>query len=240
MKAYFNWSGGKDSCLALHHVLQDPTISISCLLTTVNEVQNRISMHGVRNTLLEQQAEAIGLPLHKVFLPNEPTMESYETAMEKGMKPLINTGNTHSIFGDIFLEDLRAYRDEKLKTFGLTGIYPLWKRDTKAVIQEFLALGYKTIVVCVDAAKLDASFVGRTIDAKFLADLPAGVDPCGENGEFHTFVYDGPIFKQAINFQIGEIVFREYAQKKNDSADTSCVTANTEIHHGFWYVDLLN
>lgn len=233
---FMNWSGGKDSCLALHHILQQKEIDVRYLLTTLNGNNNRISMHGVRNELLIAQAESIGIPLHPIFLPDSPTMESYESAMQLGLQPILEQKITHSIFGDIFLEDLRKYRDEKMLKNQLTGVYPLWKRSTAELLQEFLALGYKTIVVCVDASKLDESFAGRTIDQQFIDDLPSNVDVCGENGEFHTFVYDGPIFKKAIPFEIGERVFKTF-QVNTSEDDSVCGNTDSEMN-GFWYIDL--
>jgi len=190
----FNWSGGKDSTLALHHALQDPSLIIRNLLTTVNDGFDRVSMHGVRSSLLIEQAECIGIDLIQVRLPEMPGMDVYEKAMDKQMNALRQAGITHSIYGDIFLEDLRTYRENKLAEIGMQALFPLWKRNTKELIKEFLTLGYKTVVVCAQDGLAD--FCGRVIDDNFINDLPEGIDPCGENGEFHTFVFDGPIFKQ--------------------------------------------
>ncbi len=235
-EGFMNWSGGKDSCLALHHILQQKEINVRYLLTTLNESTNRISMHGVRNELLVAQSNSIGIPLNSIFLPDSPTMESYESAMQLGLQPILDQKITHSIFGDIFLEDLRKYRDEKMLKNQLTGVYPLWKRNTREILNEFLALGYKTIVVCVDASKLDESFAGRTIDEQFIKDLPSDVDVCGENGEFHTFVYDGPIFKEPVDFELGEIVFKTYGVTTD--SDDVCGNSDGMQESGFWYVDL--
>ena len=199
-KAIFNWSSGKDSALALYKTLQNSEIEIVSLLTSVNKKYNRISMHGVRTELLEQQAKSIGLPLHIMEIPEMPSMEDYEKVMQETLTKFKEKGVTHSIFGDIFLEDLRKYREEKLAEIQLEAIFPLWKIPTKDLIHEFLDLGFKTIVVCVNERNLDKSFVGRIIDAQFIADLPDNVDVCGENGEFHTFTFDGPIFKKPIEF----------------------------------------
>lgn len=231
-----NWSGGKDSSLALHTVLTQQDFQVSALVTTVNAAHRRISMHGVREELLELQAASIGIPLHKIIVPDSPSMSDYETAMANGLQPLLDQGVTHSIFGDIFLEDLRQYRENKLREFSLTGIFPLWKKDTKALVETFIDMGFKTIVVCTQADKLDASFTGRIIDRDFLKDLPADVDPCGENGEFHTFVFDGPIFKQPVPFTIGERVFRNYPAPSGDSDDTC---GSGKGVSGFHYIDLL-
>lgn len=233
---YFNWSGGKDSSLALHYLLQHPDYSVKALVTTVNEAHQRISMHGVRRELLHEQALQIGIPVLEILLPDSPNMSDYETAMNKGLQPLLDQGIRHCAFGDIFLEDLRKYREDKLAEIGVEAIFPLWKRDTSELIETFIDLGFKTVVVCTQADKLDESFVGRTIDRDFLNALPAGVDPCGENGEFHTFVYDGPIFQQPVAFGLGEKVFRTYG-KPAESEDDVCGD-NTKTIPGFHYIDL--
>ncbi len=240
-KALFNWSSGKDSALALYKSLQDPTLEIITLLTSVNHLYQRVSMHGVRVALLEQQAKSIGLPLEIIQIPEMPTMEAYENAMKNTLQKCIKQGITHSIFGDIFLEDLRKYREDKLAEMELKGVFPLWKIPTQNIIQEFISLGFKTIVVCVNERYLDKSFVGRTIDQKFLDDLPSDVDVCGENGEFHTFTYDGPLFSNAIFFEKGEIVYRKYEKPATkDSTNTACDTANESVYEfGFWYCDLI-
>ncbi|NRT14808.1 uncharacterized protein (TIGR00290 family) [Flavobacterium sp. 28A] len=240
-KALFNWSSGKDSALALYKTLQNPEIEICTLLTSVNEQFQRISMHGVRVELLQQQAKSIGLPLEIMQIPEMPTMEVYETVMSNTLSKLKQQGITHSIFGDIFLEDLRKYREDKLATLDFEGIFPLWKIPTHDIIQEFISLGFKTIVVCVNERYLDKNFVGRIIDQEFLNDLPENVDVCGENGEFHTFTFDGPLFSYPINFEIGEIVYRKYEKpEKVDSSDTACDTSATDaFDYGFWYCDLL-
>lgn len=234
---YFNWSGGKDSTLALYYLLQNPEFSVKALVTTVNEEHQRISMHGVRRELLHEQARQIGIPVHEILLPDSPNMSDYETAMNKGLQPLLDQGIRHCAFGDIFLEDLRKYREDKLEEIGVTAVFPLWKRETDELIETFIDLGFKTIVVCTQADKLDESFVGRTIDRDFLNDLPPGVDPCGENGEFHTFVYDGPIFKQPVSFELGEKVFRTYG-KPTESEDDVCGNSPERIS-GFHYIDLM-
>ena len=241
-KALFNWSSGKDSALALYKTLQSPEIEIACLLTSVNQQYQRISMHGVRVELLQQQAESIGLPLEIMQIPEMPTMEVYENVMRETLATLKNQGITHSIFGDIFLEDLRKYREDKLAEISFQGVFPLWKIPTHELIQEFISLGFKTIVVCVNERFLDKSFVGRVIDQDFINDLPENVDVCGENGEFHTFTFDGPIFSKPIDFEIGEIVYRKYEKpEKEDSSDTACDTSAPDaFDFGFWYCDLVS
>jgi uncharacterized protein (TIGR00290 family) len=239
-KALFNWSSGKDSALALYKVLQNPEFEISCLLTSVNQQFQRISMHGVRVELLQQQAKSIGLPLEIMQIPEMPSMEDYEAVMKQTLTKLKNQGITHSIFGDIFLEDLRKYREDKLAEMDFKGVFPLWKIPTTDLIQEFIDLGFKTIVVCVNERFLDKSFVGRVIDQDFINDLPENVDVCGENGEFHTFTFDGPIFSKPIAFEIGEVIYRKYEKPKEDSSNTACDTSDsTAFDYGFWYCDLL-
>ena len=236
----FNWSSDKDSALALYKILKNTNYEIQSLLTSVNTQYQRVSMHGLRVELLEQQAQKMGLPLKIVFIPEMPTMEVYEAVMQETLTQFKTEGVTHSIFGDIFLEDLRHYREEKLATMGFEGVFPLWKIPTHDLIQEFLGLGFKTIVVCVNEKFLDKSFVGRVIDQQFIKDLPEGVDVCGENGEFHTFTFDGPLFSTPINFEIGEIVYRKYEQPKTTTTNTACDTNDTTaFDFGFWYCDLI-
>jgi uncharacterized protein (TIGR00290 family) len=227
-KSIFNWSGGKDSALALYKILQNDDYHIGCLLTSVNKEYQRISMHGIRKELLIQQAQSIDLPLEIIEIPESTNMDTYDQLMLKKLSRLKKSDYEYSIFGDIFLEDLRAYREQKLAEAKLKAIFPLWKTDTKEVIQEFIDLGFKTMVVAADANLLGKEFVGRIIDLQFLKDLPKNVDPCGENGEFHTFVFDGPIFHKPIDFTIGEKVLKEY---KNDE--------NSNWNSKFWYCDLI-
>lgn len=236
-QALFNWSGGKDSTLALYHILQEGKYSIQSLLTTVSEEFKRISMHGVRQELLLAQAESIGLPLRQIELPENLGMQEYDTIMLKEMNAWKAKGVEYSIFGDIFLDDLKKYREEKLQDAGLKACFPLWKRNTKEILKEFIDLGFKTIVVCVKSDLLSKDFAGRIIDHDFINDLPDNVDPCGENGEFHTFVFDGPIFKQAIPFSIGEKVFRSYSLKSDSKEE--CFKDQAEKELGFWFCDLL-
>ncbi|MEN2399438.1 diphthine--ammonia ligase [Flavobacterium sp. MC2016-06] len=241
IKALFNWSSGKDSALALYKTLQNPEYQIETLLTSVNQQYQRISMHGVRVELLEAQAKSLNLPLKIMQVPEMPTMEVYEDVMTETLTELKNKGITHSIFGDIFLEDLRLYREAQLAKIDFKGVFPIWKIPTQELIQEFMQLDFKTIVVCVNERYLDKSFVGRVIDQDFINDLPDNVDVCGENGEFHTFTFDGPIFSEPINFEIGEIVYRKYEKPENkDTSDTACdTTAADAFDFGFWYCDLI-
>ena len=203
------WSGGKDSSLALHELQSSGRYEIVSLLTTVAEGYDRVSHHGVRRSLLRQQAGALDLPLHEVVVSMNCTNEEYEAKMEEALERYGNQRIETVAFGDIFLEDLREYRERNLAKVGMRGLFPIWKRDTNELMREFLGSGFQTIVVCVDGQVLDRSFAGRIIDDEFLSDLPTGVDPCGENGEFHTFTFDGPPFRERIGFQVGEIVERD-------------------------------
>jgi uncharacterized protein (TIGR00290 family) len=205
----FCWSGGKDSAMALHTLQQRRDVRVAALLTTVTEGYDRISMHGVRRELLQRQAESIGLPLHEVLIPPQCVNAIYEARMEETLHIYRTQGVIEVAFGDIFLEDLRAYREKNLARIGMTAIFPIWKRDTRELIRHFHSCGFRSIAVCVDAKALDRSFAGRELDEAFFRDLPATADPCGENGEFHTFVFEGPIFRQPIPVRLGEIVERD-------------------------------
>lgn len=203
-----SWSGGKDSCMALHE-MQKTDYRVAALLTTITRDYDRISMHGVRRTLLERQAEALGLPLHQVVITKDASNEQYEQKMIEACRSYQASGIETVAFGDLFLADIRAYRDQFLARHNLKGIYPVWLRDTGEFIREFVALGFKAVVTCVDGEVLDPSFAGAFIDESFLAALPAHVDPCGENGEFHTFVFNGPNFKEPVKFSLGDRVQRD-------------------------------
>jgi uncharacterized protein (TIGR00290 family) len=204
-----SWSGGKDSCIALHELRQSPGYSVAALITTVTRDYDRISMHGVRRVLLERQAASLGLPLHEVFINKDATNQEYEAKMEEALSPYRERGIRWVAFGDLFLEDIRAYRDQFLARQNMRALYPVWGRDTTRFIREFIGLGFKAVVTCVDGKVLDSSFAGMMIDEDFLSALPTHVDPCGENGEFHTFVFDGPIFKEAVRLSVGEKVERD-------------------------------
>jgi len=205
----FCWSGGKDSALALHTLLQQNDVRIAALLTTVTEGYDRISMHGVRRELLQRQAESLGLPLHEVFIPPQCVNPIYEARMEAALLHFYKQGIRRVAFGDIFLEDLRLYREKNLARVAMQAMFPIWKRDTRDLIRDFHAARFRSVAVCIDSKVLDPSFAGRELDASFFADLPPTVDPCGENGEFHTFVFDGPIFSRPIAFTLGETVQRD-------------------------------
>jgi uncharacterized protein (TIGR00290 family) len=205
----FCWSGGKDSAMALHALQSAQDHRITALLTTVTEEYDRVSMHGVRRVLLERQAASIGLPLHSVLIPPQCVNATYEARMKEALSEHLARGVRRVAFGDIFLEDLRVYRERNLAQLGMDALFPIWKRDTRELARDFLRLGFRAIAVCVDPRVLDPSFAGRTLEESFFADLPLGVDPCGENGEFHTFVFDGPIFRTPIRFAVGEKVMRD-------------------------------
>ena len=203
------WSGGKDSAMALYELQRAGTYDVVGLLTTVTAAYDRISMHGVRRSLLHQQAASVGYPLHEIFLtPGAPNTE-YESKMREALLRYKAQGVTAVAFGDIFLEDLKVWREQKLAEVGLTGVFPIWQRDTRELVQAVIRVGIQTVLSCVDPKQLDPSFVGRVIDEQFVRDLPAGVDPCGENGEFHSFVYDAPNFAQPIPWTRGEVVVRD-------------------------------
>jgi uncharacterized protein (TIGR00290 family) len=205
----FSWSGGKDSALALHEILRGRQYRVAALLTTVTEGYDRISMHGVRRCLLEKQAESLGFPLEIVWISQNATNEEYEANMARLLARYKKEGVQSVVFGDIFLEDLKVYRETNLAKLDMRCIFPLWKRDTRELAQSLASLGFQAVTTCVDTQAIDRRFVGRTIDATFLSELPATADPCGENGEFHSFVYDGPIFKQKIPHTLGEKVLRD-------------------------------
>lgn len=201
-----SWSGGKDSCLALYEVQRARQYRVAALLTTVTRDYERIRMHGVRRVLLERQAAALDLPLHEIFISQDATNQEYEAQMAEAFRRYRERDVARVVFGDLFLEDIRAYRDQLLARHRMRGLYPVWRRDTTEFIREFIALGFKAVVTCVDGRALASSFAGMMIDENFLAALPPHVDPCGENGEFHTFVFDGPNFKEAVRFSVGEKV----------------------------------
>jgi uncharacterized protein (TIGR00290 family) len=205
----FCWSGGKDSAMALHSLSQNPQFEIVSLLTTVTETYNRISMHGVRRELLHQQSESLNLPLHEVSIPPQCGNPLYEARMEQALRIFLAQGVRKVAFGDIFLEDLRAYREKNLARLQMTAEFPIWKRDTHELVRHFQAHKFRAVTACIDPRILPRTFAGRELDAAFFEDLPAAADPCGENGEFHTFVFDGPIFEHAIPFRTGDVVDRD-------------------------------
>lgn len=207
--AWMSWSSGKDSTLALDAARRDPELEVVGLLTTVNEDVDRVAMHAVRRSLLEQQADALGLPLHVVGIPQGCDNETYQERMGRAVATAREAGVTRMVFGDLFLTDVRAYREEMMSGTGIEPVFPLWGRDTTELAGEFVERGVRARLTCVDPRVLDRSFAGRDYDRALLADLPAGVDPCGENGEFHTFVHDGPGFAAPLQVRTGEVVERD-------------------------------
>lgn len=226
-KAIFNWSGGKDSAFALGEILKDPSFDIKYLLTTIGSKNRRISMHGVREELLFQQVQSIGIPIQLLELSESQDIQEYETTLSSWMEKAKSQGIEYSIFGDIFLEDLRKYREAQLEKVGFKAVFPLWKRDTLRLIQDFIDQGFQAVLTAVDKSKLSEDFVGQIIDHYFLKQLPGNVDPCGENGEFHSFVYNAPYFKKPVLFSRGEIVLKKYEIK------------DPNISSEFWFCDLL-
>jgi len=208
-KALLSWSSGKDSAWSLHVLRRQGEFDVAGLLTTVNEAYERVAMHAVRLELLEAQADAAGLSLWKVPIPYPCSNERYEQAMSAAVERARSEDIAAMAFGDLFLEDIRAYREARLQDTGVRPIFPIWARPTPELAREMIAGGLRARVTCVDPKQLDASFAGREFDAAFLADLPPGVDPCGERGEFHTFAYDGPMFRRAVPIRGGEIVARD-------------------------------
>lgn len=216
-KAWMSWSSGKDSAWALYEVLQRGEFEVTALLTTVNTTHERVAMHAVRTVLLQAQAEAVGLPLVQVDLPWPCPNGVYEQRMGEAVQRARSEGVTHMIFGDLFLEDIRAYREERLAGTGICPVFPLWQRPTRKLAEQMVQGGLRARLTSVDPKQLSPDFVGRHFDAAFLEELPEGVDPCGENGEFHTFVDDGPMYRHPISVERGERLERD----------------------GFWFADLL-
>ncbi len=208
-KIIFCWSGGKDSAIALYEIQQSGRYEIVSLLTTITEDYDRISMHGVPRILVEQQAKSLGLPIEEIFISKSASNEEYDSRMREVLARFKKDGVSSAVFGDIFLEEVRQYREDNLSKVEMKGIFPIWGRDTGELSRSFIALGFRAITTCVDSKVLDKRFVGRVIDEQFLDDLPANVDPAGENGEFHSFVFDGPIFRERIAYTMGEQVLRD-------------------------------
>ena len=195
--------------MALYEIQKEGRYEVAALLTTVTESYERISMHGVRRALLEAQVESLGIPLEKVYISKNASNVEYESKMEALLETYRSKGIRRVGFGDIFLEDLRVYREKNLARINMEGIFPIWKRNTMQLVNEFIDLGFEAVVVCIDPKVLDSAFVGRLINSDFVKNLPSHVDPCGENGEFHSFVFGGPIFKKSIPIQIGQKVLRD-------------------------------
>ena len=233
-KAIFSWSGGKDSAYALYKVLQEKLFDVKYLLTSVNANLRRISMHGVREELLELQASSIGIPLLKVEV-SEGTNSEYEKQMEAVLLKAKSEGIECVIFGDIFLEDLRAYREANLAKVNMKAVFPLWKVNTAELVHDFIRLKFKTIICCTNDAYLNEDWPGRKIDQGLIGEMPANVDPCGENGEYHTFCYDGPLFSQPIHFTAGEKIYKPLEINVTDSGQSPA----GPVTKGFWFIDLL-
>jgi uncharacterized protein (TIGR00290 family) len=239
-KVIFCWSGGKDSALALNRLRQDDRYEIVSLLTTCNEHFQRVSMHGVRLELLAAQAAAIGLPLEKIFVSQRSSNEEYQQKMGASLAAHRARGVTACAYGDIFLEDLKKWRDENLAKAGMHGLYPIWKIDTRELIREFFALNFGTVICCVNDGYLGEDAVGRDLDEEFIRSLPANVDPCGENGEFHSFAYAGPVFRKPVKFKVGEKVYRPVEVTHPTTSNSGYVCApGPEPTRGFWFCDLL-
>lgn len=228
-RAVFNWSGGKDSALALHKVLNSVEYDVISLLTTVNAANSRSSMHGIPIDLLRKQADSIGIPLYVLELSPGGEMAGYESAMRKAVEHFKSQGVRHFIFGDIFLHDVRSYREKQLKPYGIEVVEPLWDKSSDEVMDEFLESGLKTIVVTTMADRLDDGYVGRVIDREFVGSLPANVDKCGENGEYHTFCFDGAIFQKPVPYSLG---------KPFKVSNTVNIDDGTQQTYHYWYADL--
>jgi uncharacterized protein (TIGR00290 family) len=209
MKTLLSWSSGKDSAWSLHRLRADDRYEVAGLLTTISSAHDRVAMHAVRRTLLEQQAAAASLPLHVIEIPSPCSNEEYEAVMSAAMRGAIASGVECIAFGDLFLEDVRAYREEKLAPTGVRPIFPLWGSETRELAREMIDGGLRARLTCVDPRVMPRELAGRDFDAALLAELPADVDPCGERGEFHSFAYAGPMFERAIAIESGEVVERD-------------------------------
>jgi len=226
-RAFVGWSGGKDCTLSLHKIVEQGLYRPEFLLSNISAETKRVSMHGVRRELITRQEFALGIKGRKIYLPADHTYDTYNKYMKHECELMKQRGIDYAVFGDIFLADLKKYREKKLAEVNLTGLFPLWDKPSRQVYEEFVNLGYKALIVCVDESKLGKEFLGRTLDRELLNELPAGVDCCGENGEFHTFSYAGPLFKRPVDFITGETVYKTYTSpdKKNDM--------------GFYFLDLI-
>lgn len=217
-KAVFNWSGGKDSALALYKILQNKEYEIVSLLTTVNRESKRSTMHGIPTSLLQKQAESIGLPLYVVDLTPKGNMEDYETAMNNAIGHFLQIGARHFVFGDIFLHDVRSYREKQLKPHGIEVVEPLWNKTSEQIMEDFLNSGLQTVIVTVTEGMMSDEFVGKTLDRELIESFPDGIDICGENGEYHTFCYAGGMFRDAVDFSLGKPIRQTYPVKLEDGS----------------------
>ncbi len=228
-KAVFNWSGGKDSALALTKILQEGTYEVVTLLTTISQESKRSSLHAIPTNLLQKQATCLGIPIRLVELTEKASLRSYEETMKQAITPYLQAGITHFIFGDIFLEEIKKYREQQLSPYGIQVIEPLWGKTSQEIIAEFLDSGLQTIIITTEADKLDDTYIGRKLNRDFLKDLPPGVDPCGENGEYHTFCYDGTIFQQPVTFSLGQPQKETLHIQTKDGKETT---------YSYWFADL--
>lgn len=228
-KAVFNWSGGKDSALALYKVLQEKEYEVVALLTTVNNESQRSTMHAIPTSLLEKQAQSIGIPMYIVEVTPGGDINNYESAMKQAVGHFKAMGATHFIFGDIFLHDVKSYREKQLLPYGITVVEPLWGKTSEEIMDEFIASGLQTIIVTTMSDILDESFIGRHIDRDFIKALPKDMDVCGENGEYHTFCYDGGIFKRPVSYSLGEPLHMTYPVKLDDG---------TTKDYSYWFANL--
>lgn len=208
-RTLLSWSSGKDSAWSLHVLRQSPDVEVVGLVTTANETHQRVAMHAVRLELLRLQAEAVSLPVQVVNLPSPCSNEQYDAAMGRVVEEARRQGVEHIAFGDLFLADIRAYREARLAGTGVSPLFPLWQAPTQELARQMVNGGLRAVLTCVDPKQLSADYVGREFDESFLSDLPSGVDPCGERGEFHTFAFDGPMFREKVKISVGEVVERD-------------------------------
>lgn len=228
-RAVFNWSGGKDSALALYKILQDNQYEIISLLTTVNSASKRSTMHGIPVTILEKQAESIGLPLYVVDLTPKGNMENYESAMKEAVTHFKKMGVGHFVFGDIFLHDVRSYREKQLHPYGIEVVEPLWDKTSEQIMDEFLHSGLQTVIVTITEGAISENFIGQTITKELVQSFPAEIDVCGENGEYHTFCYAGGMFSHPVNFSLGKPLRQTYPVKLEDG---------TTREYTYWFANL--
>lgn len=226
-KVSVSWSGGKDSAFALYKVLRAHELEVVSLHTSLNDQLKRVGMHGTPESLIEAQAFEMGIPLEKIYVPADSSNDSYEGAMLAYYRRVKEQGVSAVVFGDIFLEDLKIYREQLLAKAGLEGIFPLWQQNTSQLIEEFLKEGFKTAICAADAKYFTKDTAGKVIDQEFISQLPKDVDPCGERGEFHSFVFEGPLFKNPVNYALGETVYKDYS-----------LGGSTGGKPGFWFADL--
>jgi uncharacterized protein (TIGR00290 family) len=229
IKVSLAWSGGKDSAFALWSLLKDERYEVVSLHTTFGEESRRVGLHGIHESLIQQQAESIGLPLDKLYYPASQTNAAYEKVMSGYLEELKKRGVSHIAFGDIFLEDLKKYREDQLRGMGMECVFPLWGKDTKSLLEEFLGHGFKTLVCAADAALFEENQVGKELGLELVQNAKKPIDPCGENGEFHTFCFDGPIFQKPVDFDLGETISKGYKFKTDDGVEHS---------KKFWFKEL--